>query len=759
MMKVATRQTRTITLIGSKRKTLPGVIACALLIAVQSVSAQNVEASDSKKDAAAPPKITTLQGVRVTAQKKSESERDVPISMSVLESNTLLNTGLVRLSDYYAQIPGLSINDRGAGRATLVIRGISAGPELNPTVGLSIDDAPFGSSTTDYSIPDLDPFDLDHIEVLRGPQGTLYGASSMGGLIKFVMASPSTDGFSGRVQSDVSSVEHGSMGSAMRAAVNVPLTNNLAVRISAFDRHDAGFMDDVAQHRKNVNEGHAKGGRLSAVWNASDRFTLRAAALAQNVWTGSTTRVFMQGDSYTPMYGPYAHARLPGTDTANIRARMYTVQMDGDLSWAKLTSVSSYSQYQLIGPQDATGTFQGLIESIYGASDAGAKVINNNRTGKLTQELRLSSPDDGRTLDWLAGTFFTREHTFGLQDITAVTPATGADLGFDPLYKGLSPSTFKELAAFGNLTYKFTDQWDVQGGGRFSSVRQQFANAFSGPLNGGDTFDNERNGDHVWTYSFGPRYHFNSDVMTYLRVATGYRAGGTNTVFLQDEGKFPTHYASDSLTSYEWGLKGDLADHKLTFDAALFYISWKDIQLSAISTITGENYFVNAGGAKSQGGELNVAWHPVHGLTIAGNTAFTDAVLTREAPSGTYGKAGDRLPYSPRWSAYLSADYTYPLTAALNSDLGGGIVYVGDRESSFTSSANVPRFDLRAYTTLELHAGIQSLDWNVSLYVKNLTDTKGYLSAMAQNVATGVSSYGLAVIQPRTLGVTATYSF
>jgi len=758
MMKVATRRPGTIALAESKCKTSLGVIACALLIVVQSASAQDVESNDTNKQAVTP-KITTLQDIKVTAQKKSESERDVPISMSVLESNTLLNMGLVRLSDYYAQIPGLSINDRGAGRATLVIRGISAGPELNPTVGLSVDDAPFGSSTTDYSIPDLDPFDIDHIEVLRGPQGTLYGASSMGGLIKFVMASPSTDRFGGRVQSDVSSVEHGSMGSAMRAEINIPLTNNLAVRVSAFDRHDAGFMDDVAQHRKNVNEGHAKGGRLSAVWNAGERFTVRASALAQNVWTGSTTRVFMQGDSYTPLYGPYAHARLPGTDTANIRARMYTVQMDGDLGWANLTSVSSYSQYRLIGPQDATGTFQGLIESLYGVSDAGAKVINNNRTGKLTQELRLSSPDDGRMFNWIGGAFFTHERTFGLQDITAVAPATGADLGLDPLYEGLSPSTFKELAAFGNLTYKFTDQWDVQGGGRFSSVRQRFSNAYSGPLNGGDTFDDERTGDHVWTYSFGPRYHFNANVMTYLRVATGYRAGGTNTVFLQDEGKFPTRYTSDSLTSYEWGLKSDLADHKLTLDAALFYISWKDIQLSAISTVTGQNYFVNAGGAKSQGGELNLAWHPLHGLTLSANTAFTDAVLTREAPSGTYGKAGDRLPYSPRWSAYLSADYIYPLTASLNGNLGGGMVYVGDRQSSFTSSASVPRFDLRAYTTAELHAGIQSLDWNVNLYVKNLTDAKGYLSAMAQNVATGVSSYGLAVIQPRTFGVTATYSF
>jgi iron complex outermembrane recepter protein len=735
-----------------------GMAVFAWLALVQSTAAQEIKSNDSKKEGAeAKPK--TLQVVSVTAEKKPESEQDVPISMSVLESTSLLNTGLVRLSDYYAQIPGLSVNDRGGGRLTLVIRGISAGPELNPTVGLAIDDAPFGSSTTDYSIPDLDPFDLDHIEVLRGPQGTLYGASSMGGLIKFVTATPSTDEFSGKVQSDVSSVAHGSMGYAMRAAVNIPLTNKLAVRVSTFDRHDAGFMDDVLQHRKNVNEGHTRGGRISALWRLNDRFTLHASALAQNAWSGSTARVTMQDDNYTPVYGPYAHERLPGTDTADIRTRLYTVQMDGDLGWADLTAVTSYSQYRLAGPQDATGTFQALIESLDGIPDLGAKVINTNQTGKFSQELRLASPDDGRAFGWLWGTFFTREHTFDLQEIIPVNATTGAGLGLDPLYEGLSPSTFKEAATFGNLTYRFTDQWDVQVGGRFSAIRQHFSNAYSGPLNGGDTFDSEEARNNVWTYSFAPRYHLTSDVMTYLRVATGYRAGGTNTVFLQDQGNFPTQYKSDSLTSYEWGVKGDWADHTLTLDAALFYIAWKDIQLSAISAVTGENYFVNAGGAKSQGAELNADWHPLHGLTLAANTAFTDAVLTRDAPSGTYGRPGDRLPYSPRWSANLSADYTFPLNAGLNGDLGARVTYVGDREGIFTTSASVPRFDLRAYTTAELHAGIQSLAWDVSVYVRNLTDARGYLSAMPVNVATGTGLYGLEVIQPRTVGMTATYAF
>lgn len=758
MKKLTIRYPQSHTLCRAIHRALFGTVALALLGLAQPVLAQDAQQSNTAGESTSQ-KAKTLQGVTVTAEKKSESELNVPISMTVVEAASMLNTGMSQLDDYYATVPGLSVNDRGSGRTTLVLRGISAGSENNPTVGISIDDAPFGSSTTDYSISDIDPFDIDHIEVLRGPQGTLYGASSMGGLIKFVMAEPDPDSFHGRVQSDVSSTEHGDMGYAARASLNIPLRADMAVRVSAFDRHDAGYVDDPLQHKHNVNGGDGKGGRLSYLWQVSDAFKIRASALAQNTHADSTARVDMQQNSYVPVYGPYEHARLPGTDMADIKVRMYTVQMDGHLGWADLTSVSSYNQYKLIGPQDVSGTFGGIANLIYGIPGLGVKIVNNNETGKFSQELRLSSPDDGRPLSWLAGGFFTREHTTGFQQVLAVNGTTGSDEGLGSMYDGTSPSTFKEIAAFGNVTYRFTDAFDVQLGGRFSSVNQHFSAALSGPLNGGDSSSSDSASDHVWTYSFSPRYHINDNVMSYFRVATGYRAGGANTLLLEDQGKFPSQYKSDSLTSYEWGLKGDFADHTLTLTGALFYIDWSDIQLSEISQGSGNTYYVNAGSAKSQGAELSLSWRPVHGLTIAANTAYTDAVLTKDTPDGTYGKSGDRLPYSPKWSGNLSADYTFPLGSGLDGNVGGGVTYVGDRESSFTSSAAAQRFALRSYTTGELHAGVQSTSWNVSLYVKNLADARGYLSASPQNNTTGISSYGLLLIQPRTYGVSATYNF
>lgn len=734
-----------------------GTTVSALFLGPTMLHAQT--APDTSADTKAKSSATTLSVVQVTAQKKTESEQNVPISMTVIEPTQMLNRGQASLNDYYAQVPGLSVNDRGAGRSTLIIRGISAGYGLNPTVGISVDDAPFGSSIEDYSIADLDPFDIDHIEVLRGPQGTLYGASSMGGLIKFSMAQPDLDAVSGRVQADVSDTAHGGVGYSTRAAVNIPLIKDeLAVRVSAFHRDDAGYIDDVQQHKDDINDGHADGGRMSVLWKPSDNVSVHASAMAQNATVNGSTRVDMANNSYTPLYGPYDHARMPGTDTAFTQTRVYTLGVDADLGWADFHSISSYNQYKLIGPQDVTGTFGGYAQLIFG-QPLGVKIINNSKTGKFTQEFRFQSPDDGRNLSWLAGTYFTNEHTDVLQQVDAVNPTTGGDIGLPSMYVLSNWPDFKETAAFGSVTYAFNQAFDVEVGGRFSAVRQTNTGVQSGVLVGPPSTSVDKARDNVWTYSFSPRYHINQNLMTYFRVATGYRAGGANQMLPPDAGAFPNQYTSDNLTSYEWGLKGDFAEHTLSLYTSLFYIDWSQIQLSTISQVTGSNYMVNAGSAKSEGGEATLNWRPMKGLALTANAAYTHAVLTSSTPNGTYGRTGDRLPYSAVWQGTVAAEYNFPLGGAWEGNVGGGVTYVGDRESSFTTSAQAQRFGLRSYTTAQLHAGIQSADWAVSLYVKNLTDARGYLSATPQNATTGVSSYGLALIQPRTIGVSATYSF
>src|ERR1700678_1267405 len=229
-----------------------------------------------------------LAEIVVTAEKREERLQDVPVPVTVISTEDLLNTNHQRLQDYYTTVPGLNLVS-GDGASSLAIRGITTGGGStgNPTVGVTIDDVPFGSSSGLLAfggqIPDIDPSDLARVEVLRGPQGTLYGASSIGGLLKYVTVDPSTEGFSGRMQADANSVYNGNgPGYVVRGAVNIPLTDTLAVRASAFTRRDAGYIDDPFIGRDGVNRADVNGGRVSLLWRPSADLSLKIGALLQD---------------------------------------------------------------------------------------------------------------------------------------------------------------------------------------------------------------------------------------------------------------------------------------------------------------------------------------------------------------------------------------------------------------------------------------------------------------------------------------------
>lgn len=725
-----------------------------------SVMAQTVEPAESAVDSA---EIKQLDEVVVTAQKRSEPLHEVPLSISVIDASKMADQGQVQLADYFAKVPGLTLNARGAGRTQLILRGISTGTGGNPTVGVTIDDTPFGASSSrgggDFMVPDLDPADLQHIEVLRGPQGTLYGASSMGGLIKYVTVAPDTDSFSGHVQADVSSTEHGGTGYGVRASANLPVIDDkFALRVSAFKREDAGYIDDPLQGKRDVNDGEVKGGRVAGLWNISDKVTLRFSALSQDSSSGATPNEDVTFD-YTPLDGEYTHQRLPGTDGFEGKLRFYDATLNADLGWATFDSITAYNESRHDGPQDVTGTFGALTAIFVGVPNQGVVIDNALKTDKFSQEFRLASPNDDRALQWLFGAFYTKEKSEGFQRLRVVDPVTGVDSGFAYLYEGTTPSEFKEKALFANFTYKFSDRFDVQLGGRYSENDESYASYIDGPLNGGSSSENGSSGEDVFTYSFSPRFKVSESLMTYARVASGYRAGGQNNPLGLSTTPIPDSYDSDSLVSYEVGVKGQFFDNRLSADASLFYIDWTDIQLRQVDQSTGESFYANGGAAKSQGFEASIAWMPLDLLTITGNVAYTDAVLTEDTPEGTAGFRGDRLPYSARKTASLSVVKDFAISGTLDGFVGGGVTYVGDRLAPFNNTATTPRFLMPSYTAFDVRAGIQATNWTLTLYVKNASDEKGYLSATPRNSTTGLSAYGVGVMQPRTTGVSLSVDF
>jgi iron complex outermembrane receptor protein len=692
-----------------------------------------------------------LAEVVVTAEKRSELLQDVPVPMTAISSDTLVDSNKFRLEDYYSDIPGLSMTPSTFNAASLSIRGITTGDNTNPTVGILVDDVPFGPSTRNGGgsvQPEVDPSDLARVEVLRGPQGTLYGASSLGGLLKFVTVDPSTEEVSGRVQATTNSVHNGAeLGYGFRGSINAPLSDTLAVLASGFTRRDPGYVDNIQTGQRGVNEADTDGGRLSALWRSSQDLSIKLSALLQ-----STTGRGVPNTFVGPDIGDLQQSYLRGTGGYNSKIQAYSAILTAKIGIVDLTALSGYNVTTFSGSTDGTYGLGSLTQTQFGV--AGTPFVYENQTKKFTQEIRFSAPL-GQRVDWLFGAFYTRENSQYLEDILAEDPTTGEIVGSWFHYSG--PATYEEVAAFTDVTIHFTDRFDVQVGGRESQIRQTFSYIETGPLlfNGGVevVVPEADSKDNAFTYLVTPRFKVSQNLMVYARLASGYRPGGPNID--SSLAGVSSAYKPDKTENYEVGVKGNALDHKVTFDASVYYIDWRNIQLS-LSTPSGFTYYSNGSGAKSQGLEFSGELRPLNGMTIAGWVAWDDAVLTTALPdtSTEYGVSGARLPYSSRFSGSLSVEQDFPIASSLTGFIQGAVNYVGDRESEFTGPPPEQRQDLPAYARTDLRGGVRYASWTVNAFVNNLADRRGVF-----NGSEAPPPASFIYIQPRTVGVSIAKKF
>jgi iron complex outermembrane recepter protein len=710
----------------------------------------NSSASESSPDEGG----TRIEEIIVTAQKRSERLQDVPVPVTAIHADTLVNNSQLRLQDYYTSIPGLTVTPSVPAAQVLSIRGITTGPG-NPTVGITVDDVPYGASTEiggGIIVPDIDPGDLDRVEVLRGPQGTLYGASSMGGLIKFVTVDPSTDEVSGRVQSGTSSVYNGAqLGYNARGSVNVPLSDSLAVRASAFTRLDPGYIDNPVRAIDGVNEARASGGRLAALWRPSEVFSLKLSALYQQVKGDGSSDVDLQ-----PGLGDLQQNYLRGSGAYDKTVQAYSAILSAKLGSVDLTAVSGYSVNAYKDSFDYSYAFLPLANAFFGVT--GSPVFDDNTASKFTQEVRLSAPL-GQKFEWLLGAFYTHEKSSYSQNVVAEDSTTGVVASSSALNLSF-PSTYEEYAAFADLTYHVTDRFDVQIGGRESQIRQSSTETETGlyvpVLTGGARspyiLPEADTKASAFTYLVTPRFRISSDLMVYARLASGYRAGGPN---LSPGGVVPTEYNPDKTQNYEVGVKGDFLDRKFSVDASVYYIDWKQIQLQATNPLTQIQYDFNGSRAKSQGVELSVESRPLTGMTIAAWVVWNDAVLTEAFPAANsqFGVPGDGLPYSSRFSGNLSLQQDFPLASRVTGHVGGALAYVGDRQGVFTADAS--RQDFPAYAKMDLRAGAKYDSWTADFFVNNVADRRGVLTGGLGNNP----PFGFVYIQPRTVGLSLVKTF
>lgn len=732
-----------------------------------------------------------LDEITVTAQKRTETLAEIPMSITVLGGERLEREQILNFEDLVAAVPGFSINGSTHGNTRITLRGINTGGVAS-TVGVYVDDMPFGSSSGLANAAvvsgDFDTFDLQRIEVLRGPQGTLYGASSLGGVLKYVTNAPSTEAFEARGQASVEDVKGGGLGFAGTGVVNVPVNETFALRGSGFYRSDDGFIDSVGNNPipsltdpannavdgtlvdQDMNSLDSYGGRVSALLQPNDRFSARLMVLFQNLEAGAPDHVDTDPITLEPIDdNVQSRYHEQATDS---EYRIYSGTLEYDFGFATAQSVTSYSTFEQNFHLDgAANTSLGgipqaqLVTLVFGdpATRPLSSILDQTTgTDKFAQELRLISSENER-LEWLVGAYYTNEDSEIDQQIVAVESGTDTPAaGIGTILVAAVESEYEEIALFGNATWHVTDRLDLSFGGRGSWNDQSASQVQEGILFTAlglppQLFDDAKSSESPVTWSVSPRFEFNDDVSVYVRVATGFRPGGPNILPAGAPPGTPTTYDSDQLISYEAGVKAVSPDGRFALDLTGFYLDWDDIQLLAV--INGFGVNANGATAKSKGFEFKASAQLAEGLTLSVNGAYTDAYLTEDTDPVVGGLDGDPLSFVPEWSFGVDGEYEWMLLGDKQAYIGGNVGYTGDRPADFNNrAADGSLREADDYTTLNLRAGVDFGRWYLQVYGRNLTDAEGVTDIIGEgSYPNGAVALGL--IRPRTFGVAVGASF
>jgi outer membrane receptor protein involved in Fe transport len=723
--------------------------ATALLCAAQALPALAQQMNEDQ----------TIDKVIVTAQKREQAAIDVPASVTSVNTEQLARDGKVKLEDYVAQVPGLSLSSYRQGFTQVALRGITTGvAQSASTTAFYIDEAPIGSVnayTAGSAItPDIDPAELQRVEILKGPQGTLYGAGAMGGLVRYVTAPPDFRAMHGSVTVGGNKVTNGGEGSVGRLSLNIPFGDNkMALRVSAFDRTDAGYIAQT-NGKQEVNKTRIKGGRAAFAWMINPDWKVNASALTQRVDGDASSAVDVDPRTLAPLYGDLKQKRFTG-EPNSVKLDVANVTVRGQLGAFEL--VSSTTVQDIDADQGADGSFgYGVaLGAAFKIPDLGISSVQSTTTHRVSQELRLRSSALDNRLDYEGGLYYTKEDdTNRIPAFNPFSTTTGAPYPLPSIVKASIDTSYKEYSLFANATYAITPQFDILGGIRYGKDDQVYHQNYSGLLVGpAPVVIDSGSKNNKTTYLATARYKPSTTSAFYARVATGYRPGGPNAVPPSNVINAPQTFQPDTLTSYEVGYKSVLEGGKVSIEAALFDTKWKDIQVQ--TSAGGFNFLVNGGAATSRGAEAALMVLPLAGLSLRASAGYTDAYLTENAPAAG-GVSGDRLPFVPKLTGSVGANYRWNAFAGWTASAGASVNYTGERRSDFSQRGAI---DVPSYSTLNLSGGIENANWRLSLYAKNLADRRGITFVKSMSITPTGSPFAAGVIAPRTVGAELGYRF
>jgi len=719
-----------------------------------------------------------LEEIVVSATRLGEeSVQKTPMAISVVSPAALETKGLASLSDFVGELPSVNMQSVSPGENVIDMRGLATN-EVNPTnaqqrslVALYLDDASIGQEGFN---PDLHVYDLDRIEVIRGPQGTLYGAGSMAGTIRLITKKPDLTTFTGDADLTVSETRHGGTNTSERGMINVPLIpDQLAARLVVYRSEDSGYIDNLELHQRDANPVYSTQERLAVRWKPAESFTLDASATLARLNALGRNTVF-------PQLGDYTYESLTPEQLADY-FKLYNITGDVDLGFAHLISSSSYTARHIAEDE----SFEALDENLLTpGTRLPAGNVNANDIHKFQQEIRLVGRPD-QPLRWTAGAYYERDSQFYPQNLVSpgFDQAFGAEIG-DPtfnseaVYGTPAPNTpfygtinlvERQYALFGDVTYSVLPQFDVTLGARYFDFKDDFDLFFTGvagaiapgnpDIGSGDQSSRGVNPRGVLTY------RITDQVMVYGEAARGFRYGGVNepapVVFCAaDLGALglkasPESFGPDHLWSYTLGEKGTFADGRLVMNVDGFYIDWDDVQ-TIHNLLCGYNFTENAGKIKSQGVELESKLRATSALTLGLSGSFTDARAAGPIPNLSAAD-GDRAPWFPRTIVSVTGDYEVPLPAG-KIHLSADYTYRSDEFTDFSPAvydyARIPPSVL-----LDASVGYETDRWSLAVFGTNLTDN--HLVSIIDVNTNGVYQPGNLQYwgRPRTIGLHAHVKF
>jgi iron complex outermembrane recepter protein len=737
-----------------------------------------------------------LEEIVVTATRHKASVQDVPLSITAFGQAAMQNLGITGIQDIARLTPGLTTSYANTGTTIISIRGISSTVGTS-TTGIYIDDTPIqvryiGAGTAaSNAFPAV--FDLDRIEVLRGPQGTLFGSGSEGGTVRFITTPPSLTQYSGHGRAEFSFNERGVPGYQFGDAAGGPLVpGQVGFRVSAYVNEDAGWIDlqpypgaIVAQSNVNTDQTATVSGALT--WAVTDALQITPSVFYQREHRGNTN------DYWRVLSNPADDEFISGFQFAQPETDKFvlpSLKAEYKLPGVTLFSNTSYldrtrdalADYTFIAVQILTHNFTG--------PNSVTQTYFNNPQKAFTQELRLQSSNPNSVVTWVVGGFYQDSRQKANE--VAVSPTLGSltealfgatvpqVFGLDLLpggiaYEGFDTSRDQQLAYFGQVDLKATRALTLTVGLRYSHTKFDYSNAQDGPFNGGPTAYAGNASENDTTPKYGVSYKLGGGALLYASASKGFRPGGGNApVSLETCApdlaklgltKAPTTFSSDHVWSYEAGSKGRLLAGRVQWDASAFYVDWTGIQSRVNLNTCGQEFIGNLGSAVSKGFDLQAQIAPYRGLTVETSLGYTDSryaktVLDGGTPQMPIVSKGELLP-TPPWHAVVAVDYDFAELANERTPY----LHVDDTYTSGYTLGN-PKdvlYDPRnpaSYSSaneLNTRVGLKAGDWDVALFCKNMLNAHAVYDTIHAN--SGSDLFLDQALPPRVFGVTANYWF